>query len=76
MEMRVPMHLHARYAGSEDAIRVLDAPPFGPGFDATVAGLADTLEVWVTSLRDLADVTVWKLLRDSQVVAMAQVGGL
>lgn len=70
------MHLHARYTGGEVAVRALELPPFGPGFDATAVGLADTLEVWVTSLRDLADVTVWKLLRDSQVVAMAQVGGL
>ena len=70
------MHLHARHTGSEVAIRVLEAPPFGPGFDATAAGLADTWEVWGTSQRDVADVTVWKLLRDGQVVAMAQLGGL
>lgn len=69
------MHLHARYTGVDLTIRALEAPPFGPGFDPAVIGLADTLEVWTMSFGDMADVTVWKLLRDGQPVALAQLGG-
>lgn len=51
-------------------------PPFGPGFTADQIADADTLEVWVTTLADIADTTVWRLLRAGQPVAMAEVGGL
>lgn len=51
------------------------APPFGPGFTADEMATADTLQVWVTSLADVADTTVWRLLRAGQLVAQAQVDG-
>ena len=51
------------------------APPFGPGFTAAQVGQADTLEVWVTSLADVADTTVWRLMRQGTVIALHEVGG-
>ncbi len=70
------MHLHARYSGPDVLVHAAPAPPFGPGFTADQIADADTLEVWVTTLADIADTTVWRLLRAGQPVAMAEVGGL
>ena len=69
------MHLHARYTGAEMLVEAAATPPFGPGFTAMEVAGADTLEVWVTSLEDVADVTVWRLLHGGTLVAQAQVGG-
>lgn len=69
------MHLHARYTGAELLVEAAATPPFGPGFTAEEVAEADTLEVWVTNLEDVADTTVWRLLRAGLVVAQAQVGG-
>ena len=69
------MHLHARYTGAELLTEATATPPFGPSFTAEDMADADTLEVWVTSLEDVADVTVWRLMRAGQAVAQAQVGG-
>lgn len=68
------MHLHARYTGAELLAEATATPPFGPGFTAEEVADADTLEVWLTSLEDVADTTVWRLLRDGSLVAQAQVG--
>lgn len=68
------MHLHARYTGAELLTEASSLPPFGPGFDPSQIAGADTLEVWVTSLEDVADTTVWRLLRASHVIAVAEVG--
>lgn len=69
------MHLHARYTGAELLVQAVAAPPFGPGFTATEVADADALEVWVTSFQDVADTTVWRLVRQGHPVAVAQVGG-
>jgi len=67
--------LYARYTGAELLIHATETPPFGPGFTAAEVAQADTLEVWVTSLEDIADTPIWRLLRAGRVVAQAQVGG-
>lgn len=69
------MHLHARYTGAELLTEARTAPPFGPGFTADEVADADALEIWVTSLEDVADTTVWRLVRDGTVIAVSQVGG-
>jgi hypothetical protein len=69
------MHLHARYTGTDLVIQAAATPPFGPGFTAPQVADADALEVWVTSLADVADTTVWRLLRDGTVIALSEVGG-
>jgi hypothetical protein len=69
------MHLQARYSGEDVLTEATATPPFGPGFTVAEAAEADTLEVWVTSLADVADTTVWRLLRNGQPIAMVQVGG-
>lgn len=50
-------------------------PSFGPGF--TVAQVADAyaLEVWVTRFQNVADTTVWRLVREGTVIAVSEVGG-
>ncbi len=70
------MHLHVRYTGVEVVTEAAAAAPCGPGFTAQDVAGTDTLEVWVTSLEDVGDTTVWRLLRSGYVVAQAQVGGL
>ena len=69
------MHGHARYTGADLLIQAAASPPFGPGFTAAQVADADALEVWVTSLEDVAEVTVWRLLCGGRPVAQAQVGG-
>lgn len=69
------MHLHARYHGLAVCARGPEAPPFGPGFEDAQIADANTLEVWVTRLEDVADTTVWRLLKSGSIVAIAQVGG-
>ncbi len=69
------MHLHARYTGAELLVEGAMVPPFGPGFTAAQVADADTLEVWVTSLADVADTTVWRLMRQGTVIALHEVGG-
>ncbi len=69
------MHLHARHTGSELLVQGASAPPFGPGFTVTQLANVDALEVWVTSLTDVADTTVWRFMRDSTVAALSEVGG-
>ncbi len=69
------MHLHARYTGPDVLIHAIPAPPFGPGFTADQVADADTLEIWVTSLADPEDTTVWRLMRARRAIAAAQIGG-
>lgn len=69
------MHLHARYTGAKLLIEAPSPPPFGPGFASAEVANADTMEVWVTSLSDTGDTTVWRLLRGDTVLAQAQSGG-
>ena len=69
------MHLHARYTGAEMLTEAAATPLFGPGFTAEEVAEADTLEVRVTSLADVADTTVWRLLCVGHLMAQAQVGG-
>ena len=69
------MHLHARYTGAEMLIEAAAVRPFGPGFTAEEVVQADTLEVWVTSLADVADTTIWRLMRKGTAIALHEVGG-
>ena len=69
------MHLHALYTGAESLTEAAATPPFGPGFTAEEVADADALEVWVTSLEDVADTTVWRLVCDGTVIAMSEMGG-
>jgi hypothetical protein len=69
------MHLHARYTGADVIVQGLATPPFGPGFAPALLRDADALEVWVTTFRDPADTTVWRLMRAGRAVAVMQVGG-
>lgn len=69
------MHLHARYTGAELLVEAAATPPFGPGFAAEEVAAADTLEVWVTSLHDVADVTVWRLLANRTVLRVVEISG-
>ena len=72
---RILMHLHARYTGPELLIHATETPPLGPGFTAQQAADADALEVWVTSLEDIADTTVFRLMRRDAAIAVSQIGG-
>ena len=69
------MHLHARYTGADLLIQAAASPPFGPCFSAKQVADADTLEVWVTSIQDVADTTIWRLMRKGTAIALHEVGG-
>jgi hypothetical protein len=69
------MHLHARYTGAELLIHAMETPPFGPGFTAQQVAEADALKLWITSLEDIADTTVFRLMRGDAAVAVSQIGG-
>lgn len=69
------MHLHARYTGADLFVQAAASPPFGPGFTAAQVAEADTLEMWVTSLADVADKTVWRLMCKGTAIALHEVGG-
>lgn len=69
------MHLHARYTGANLLIQAAAVPPFGPGFTAAQVAQVDTLEVWVTSIQDVADTTIWRLMRNGSVIVLHEVGG-
>lgn len=72
-------HCHARtrsgHRRSPDQPQAAATAPLGPGFTVTRMAAADTLEVWVTSLEEVADTTVLRLLRAGHVMAQAQVDG-
>lgn len=69
------MRLHAHYIGAELLIEGVTPPPFGPGFSSGQVTDAGALEVWATSLEDVADTTVWRLVRDRAAIAVSEVGG-
>ena len=69
------MHLHARYTGADLLTHATELAPFGPGFTAGQVAEADALEVWVTSLEDIADTTVFRLMRRGAAIAVRQIGG-
>ena len=74
-ERLIHLHLHARYTGPELLIHATETPPLGPGFTAQQAADADALEVWVSSLEDIADTTVFRLMRRDAAIAVSQIGG-
>jgi hypothetical protein len=55
---------------------VVSAPkPFGPGFTAEQARVADSMEVWCSDMSDAVEQTRFELMRDGKVIATAVIAG-
>jgi hypothetical protein len=69
------MHRQHRYTGSDLIIRGPAAPPFGPGFPASLLANADVLECWVSDVSESEDWTEWRLWQANAVIAQQVVPG-
>lgn len=59
-------------AGIEDKTRMMDLPPFGPGFSTAQADEATTMDIVVSSFKDYGDDFVMYILKDSEGKAIKQ----
>lgn len=70
------MYLIARYEGSEAQRQAREAPPFGPGWDESIAQQATTLEIWGTRFDEgTEDRVEYRLFHGSRLVAARSIAG-